>query len=237
MPGRLVDAGADGGRDRHPDGLRQRRQGRLDARLGRHDRDGRLDLHGLDGEEPHATSTSTSRAASARRAARARAGCCGCSTRIEAGEGTQADIDLLFKVADSIGGKTVCPFGDARDRPAAVVAREVPRRVRLPRAREALLEDGRADVRAGARARAARRWAREPGPARGAEPGAPGADPRGREGRAHHRRAAGRLLADDVDRAARARVHAVPRSARTAPGRSGCCSRSPTASSSSSRKR
>ena len=34
-------------------------------------------------------------------------------TRIEAGEGTQADIDLLFKVADSIGGKTVCPFGDA----------------------------------------------------------------------------------------------------------------------------
>jgi NADH-quinone oxidoreductase subunit F len=34
-------------------------------------------------------------------------------TRIEAGEGTQADIDMLFKVADSIGGKTVCPFGDA----------------------------------------------------------------------------------------------------------------------------
>ena len=24
-----------------------------------------------------------------------------------------ADIDMLFKVADSIGGKTVCPFGDA----------------------------------------------------------------------------------------------------------------------------
>jgi NADH-quinone oxidoreductase subunit F len=34
-------------------------------------------------------------------------------TRIEAGEGAQADIDQLFKVADSIGGKTVCPFGDA----------------------------------------------------------------------------------------------------------------------------
>jgi NADH-quinone oxidoreductase subunit F len=33
-------------------------------------------------------------------------------TRIEAGEGTQADIDQLFKVVDSIGGKTVCPFGD-----------------------------------------------------------------------------------------------------------------------------
>ncbi len=34
-------------------------------------------------------------------------------TKIEAGEGQQADIDMLFKVADSIGGKTVCPFGDA----------------------------------------------------------------------------------------------------------------------------
>jgi NADH-quinone oxidoreductase subunit F len=34
-------------------------------------------------------------------------------TKIEAGEGQQSDIDMLFKVADSIGGKTVCPFGDA----------------------------------------------------------------------------------------------------------------------------
>ncbi len=34
-------------------------------------------------------------------------------TKIEAGEGTQADIDQIFKVVDSIGGKTVCPFGDA----------------------------------------------------------------------------------------------------------------------------
>jgi NADH-quinone oxidoreductase subunit F len=34
-------------------------------------------------------------------------------TRIEAGEGQASDIELLFKVADSIGGKTVCPFGDA----------------------------------------------------------------------------------------------------------------------------
>jgi NADH-quinone oxidoreductase subunit F len=34
-------------------------------------------------------------------------------TRIEAGEGQASDLELLFKVADSIGGKTVCPFGDA----------------------------------------------------------------------------------------------------------------------------
>jgi NADH-quinone oxidoreductase subunit F len=34
-------------------------------------------------------------------------------TRIEAGQAQASDLDLLFKVADSIGGKTVCPFGDA----------------------------------------------------------------------------------------------------------------------------
>jgi NADH-quinone oxidoreductase subunit F len=33
--------------------------------------------------------------------------------RIEAGQAKEADLDLLFKIADSISGKTVCPFGDA----------------------------------------------------------------------------------------------------------------------------
>jgi NADH-quinone oxidoreductase subunit F len=33
--------------------------------------------------------------------------------RIEAGEAKESDLDLLWKVTDSIGGKTVCPFGDA----------------------------------------------------------------------------------------------------------------------------
>jgi NADH-quinone oxidoreductase subunit F len=33
--------------------------------------------------------------------------------RIEAGEGAEKDLDLLWKVTDSIAGKTVCPFGDA----------------------------------------------------------------------------------------------------------------------------
>ena len=75
--------------------------------------------------------------------------------RIEAGEAKESDLDLLWKVTDSIGGKTVCPFGDAAIAPAAVDAREVPRRVPLPRAREALLEDGRPDVRGGARRRRA----------------------------------------------------------------------------------
>jgi NADH-quinone oxidoreductase subunit F len=34
-------------------------------------------------------------------------------TRLEAGLGQPGDVDMLLKVADSIGGKTVCPFGDA----------------------------------------------------------------------------------------------------------------------------
>jgi NADH-quinone oxidoreductase subunit F len=32
---------------------------------------------------------------------------------IEAGRGTEKDLDLLNNVCDSIGGKTLCPFGDA----------------------------------------------------------------------------------------------------------------------------
>ncbi len=32
---------------------------------------------------------------------------------IEAGRGTEKDLDLLWKITDSIAGKTVCPFGDA----------------------------------------------------------------------------------------------------------------------------
>jgi NADH-quinone oxidoreductase subunit F len=33
--------------------------------------------------------------------------------RIEAGEGTEKDLDTLWGVTDAIGGKTLCPFGDA----------------------------------------------------------------------------------------------------------------------------
>jgi NADH-quinone oxidoreductase subunit F len=33
--------------------------------------------------------------------------------RIEAGEAKESDLELLWKITDSIAGKTVCPFGDA----------------------------------------------------------------------------------------------------------------------------
>ena len=33
--------------------------------------------------------------------------------RIESGGGTEKDLETLWGVTDSIGGKTLCPFGDA----------------------------------------------------------------------------------------------------------------------------
>ena len=34
-------------------------------------------------------------------------------TKIEEGQATEKDLDFLWNVCDSIGGKTLCPFGDA----------------------------------------------------------------------------------------------------------------------------
>ena len=80
-PRRLVGAGAAGGdHDELHDGLRLHRQGRLDAGLGRGDRDGRHALHGRSRCCACPTSTCTRAAASARRAAKAPAGCTAWST-------------------------------------------------------------------------------------------------------------------------------------------------------------
>jgi NADH-quinone oxidoreductase subunit F len=38
--------------------------------------------------------------------------------RLEAGQGSEKDLDTLQKVCDSIAGKTLCPFGDAAVTPA-----------------------------------------------------------------------------------------------------------------------
>jgi hypothetical protein len=156
-------------------------------------------------------------------------------TRIEAGEGTQADIDMLFKVVDSIGGKTVCPFGDG-----AITRRSRRSRSSAPSSTTTCARSaagGRSRRRSSRRSRrAARRWAREPGPdASGVEPGAAGADPRGREGRLIIPALQGVFsLMTWIER--RVLAFMQFRLGPTAPGPSGCCSRSRTASSSSSRK-
>ena len=38
--------------------------------------------------------------------------------RIEAGQGTEKDLETILTVCDSIAGKTLCPFGDAAIAPA-----------------------------------------------------------------------------------------------------------------------
>ena len=63
------------------------------------------------------SSTSTSPAASARRAARARTGSCRCCDRLEAGEGSEADLDTLLDLCDNILGRSFCALGDGATSP------------------------------------------------------------------------------------------------------------------------
>jgi NADH-quinone oxidoreductase subunit F len=59
--------------------------------------------------------------------------------KIEEGRARSGTSEILSGVCDSIMGKTVCAFGDAAATPAPVHAHQVPRRIRVPRAREGLL--------------------------------------------------------------------------------------------------
>ena len=77
--------------------------------------------------------------------------------KIEEGQGTEQDLEILSKVCDSIAGKTVCAVRRRRGHAPPVHPHQVPRRVRVPRAREGLLAAGGEDVRGGAGARPAPR--------------------------------------------------------------------------------
>ena len=105
LPGRRHDG------DRH--GLRLDRQGGLDARLGRGDRHGRDALHGASRCCACRTSTSRNRAASARRAAKAPAGCTAWSTASSTAQGRHEDLDLLNSSPTTSQGRTICALGDA----------------------------------------------------------------------------------------------------------------------------
>jgi NADH-quinone oxidoreductase subunit F len=74
--------------------------------------------------------------------------------RLEQGNGTLADIDLLDSVAGNIAGKTLCPFGDAAATPALTTVKhfraEFEAHVREGRCPH--VADWRRDVRAGAAA-------------------------------------------------------------------------------------
>ena len=95
--------------------LRGRRGRRLDAR---HDRDCRSSPIRTDGSTRPTSgwsSTTTSRAASARRAARATTGWCGSCARILAGEGTHEDLDTLLDTCDNVLGRSFCAPRRRRD--------------------------------------------------------------------------------------------------------------------------
>ena len=63
------------------------------------------------------SSTSTSRAASARPAGRAATGWCRSCERLEHGEGTEADLDKLLDICDNIIGRAFCALGDGAIEP------------------------------------------------------------------------------------------------------------------------
>jgi hypothetical protein len=55
--------------------------------------------------------------------------------KIDRGEGTMRDIDLLMSVADNIAGKTLCAFGDAGRHAGPDDHQAVPARIRGARHR------------------------------------------------------------------------------------------------------
>ena len=91
-------------------------EGRLDARLGRHHRDGRDHLHGLGGEEPAALLQARV-VRQVHAVPRRRRLAVQDPDGIERGEGEMRDIDLLLSVGNNIVGKTLCAFGDAAATP------------------------------------------------------------------------------------------------------------------------
>ena len=128
-----------------------RAEGRLAARLGRRSSCSTTRPAWSGWPRTCCTSTATSRAASARRAARAPTGCYKILQRIERGEGQMRDLDLLSSVSNNIAGKTLCAFGDAAVDAGADDAEAFPARVRGA-------HHGRALHAAGRLAGAAARW-------------------------------------------------------------------------------
>ncbi|MCK7495427.1 MAG: hypothetical protein MZW92_33460 [Comamonadaceae bacterium] len=93
------------------------RQGRLDAGLGRRDRDGRHALHGQEPAAPVATSTTHESCGQCTPCREGTGWLWRMVDRIEHGKGRPEDLDLLDSVADNIKGRTICALGDAAAMP------------------------------------------------------------------------------------------------------------------------
>jgi len=146
----LTAPGAHGGRDRRRDGLRLARQGRQHARLGRHDRDGRLDLHGVDG----AAAELLLQARVVRQVLAVPRGHgldAPPAAEDRGGRGDRARPRCALERDGRHRRQDALPLRGRRHRPTAVDAQEIPRRVRVPRAGEAVLAQGRSNLRRSAR--------------------------------------------------------------------------------------
>ena len=127
---RLVDAAAHRRAPRRAARLRGRRRGRARCSAPRRCRSSTRPPAWCARCCAGPSSTSTSPAASARRAARARTGWCRSSHRLEHGEGTEDDLDKLLDLCDNILGRVVLRPRRRRDQPDHVVDPVLPRRVR-----------------------------------------------------------------------------------------------------------
>ena len=116
-PGRLVDPDLHRRAPGRAAVLRRRRRGRLDARHHRGDVLQRDGVGAVGGHGSGWSSTSTSPAASARRAARAPTGWCRSCAGSSRGSGTLDDLDTMVDAADNIVGRSFCALGDARRDP------------------------------------------------------------------------------------------------------------------------
>ncbi len=136
---RLVDAGAARRRhDGHRHGLRLDRQGGLDARLGRGDRHGRDAAAWCDRCCACPISISRNPAASARRAAKAPAGCGAWSTASSTARAKSEDLDLLLSVLGQHCRTHHLRAGRRRGAAGEELHQALPRRVPVPHRPQAL---------------------------------------------------------------------------------------------------
>ena len=142
-PRRIVGADSAARSARHPGQLRRRREGRIDARLGRHHRHGRDHLHGVGGAEPaallQARVVRQVHAVPRRRRLAAQAP----RRRSSAATGEMRDLDLLLERVEQHRRQDAVRVRRCRGDAGADHAEAVPRRVRGAHSRRPLHGAGR----------------------------------------------------------------------------------------------
>ena len=125
-PRRRLGADPQGGPDRHQDRLRHRRQGRLDARLGGGDRDGRHHLHGaLGGAAGEVLQPRVVRPVHALPRGDELDGA-DAQAASSTARGPSATRQLLLSICSHIGGNSLCALGDAAIGPVKSLVERFP---------------------------------------------------------------------------------------------------------------